>query len=130
MHASSSGYTTSVPEGCHLCIRAGGNCSSVASAGAHSGDQHSPALELDEEEHVQGLQPDRLDGEEVTGDDRGGLGADELAPGVPVWARTGLDGRDAADARGGDLDAELLELALDPLITPARLITFSLRQVP
>ncbi len=39
----------------------------------HPADQHAPALQLDEEEHVQGLQPDRLDGKHVTGDDRGGL---------------------------------------------------------
>ena len=82
-------------------------------------DQYPPAMQFDEEEHVQGLQPDRLDGEQVTGDDRGGLGAHELAPGVPVRVRTGLDGQDAADARSGDLDADLLELALDSLVAPA-----------
>ena len=93
--------------------------SEVGRTVGHPTDQHTPALQFDEEEHVEGLQSDRLDGEEVTGDDRGGLGAHELAPRVPVWARTGLDGEDAADARRRDLDADLLELALDSLVASA-----------
>ena len=35
------------------------------------GDENAPGAELDEEEHIQRLQPDRLDREEVAGDDRG-----------------------------------------------------------
>jgi len=41
---------------------------------------HAAAVELDEEEHVQPLQPDRLDGEEVDGEHALRLGAQKLAP--------------------------------------------------
>jgi hypothetical protein len=32
-----------------------------------------PGVQLDEEQHIQPPQPDGVDGEEVTGDDPGGL---------------------------------------------------------
>jgi hypothetical protein len=34
---------------------------------------HPPGVQLDEEQDVQPPQPDGVDGEEVTGDDSGGL---------------------------------------------------------
>jgi hypothetical protein len=40
----------------------------------------APALELDEEEHIEAAQRDRLDGEEITGEHAGSLLTKELAP--------------------------------------------------
>jgi hypothetical protein len=45
-----------------------------------TGDVDPTGRELDEEEHVERPEPDRLDGEEVTGDDSFGLGTQELRP--------------------------------------------------
>jgi hypothetical protein len=41
---------------------------------------HAPRAELDEEEHVQAAEPERLDGEELAGDHRRGTGTEELTP--------------------------------------------------
>src|SRR6266576_1862960 len=40
----------------------------------------APAGEFEEEEHVEASEPERLDGEKVAGDDRVGVGPQELAP--------------------------------------------------
>lgn len=77
-------------------------------------DVYSPGRQLDEEQHVQGREPDRLDGEEVAGEDPLGLGAEELRP---CW--TGASGRrpeavcseQGSDRGGPDPDPELAELA-------------------
>ncbi len=42
--------------------------------GGAAGEVHAPAAELDEEEHIEAAEPERLDGEEVAGDHRGGVG--------------------------------------------------------
>jgi hypothetical protein len=39
----------------------------------HPGQMDSAGVQFDEEQHVQPPQPDRVDGEEVAGDDPGGL---------------------------------------------------------
>ena len=39
-------------------------------------------MQIDEDEHMERLQPDRLDREEVAGDNRSGLIPHELTPGV------------------------------------------------
>jgi hypothetical protein len=41
---------------------------------------HAPAAKLEEEEHIEASEPERLDREEVAGDDRVGMGTQELAP--------------------------------------------------
>ena len=46
-----------------------------------AGHEHPPRVELDEEQHEQRLQPERLDREEVTGEHPLGVGAEEPAPG-------------------------------------------------
>src|SRR6266542_3693808 len=46
----------------------------------HAGQMHATTLELDEEEHVQASQPERLDREEVTLEDPGRLLAQERPP--------------------------------------------------
>ena len=38
---------------------------------------HAPTVELDEEEHIEASEPERLDREEVAGDDRMGVGTQE-----------------------------------------------------
>jgi hypothetical protein len=47
----------------------------------HPGDVDLPGGKLDEEQDVQGLQPDGLDGEEVGGENAVSLGPKELRPG-------------------------------------------------
>jgi hypothetical protein len=49
--------------------------------GGHAGQVDASGVELDEEQHVEPLQPDGVDGEEVTGHDSGGLLAEERPPG-------------------------------------------------
>src|SRR6266545_6960122 len=41
---------------------------------------HSPRRDLDEEQHIERLQPERLHGEEIAGQDARGLRAEELGP--------------------------------------------------
>ena len=50
--------------------------------GGHAGQVDPPGVQFDEEQHVQPPQPHRLDGEEVAGDDPGGLLAQERPPGA------------------------------------------------
>ena len=45
-----------------------------------TGHMHTAAAQFDEEEHVEALQPDRLDGEEVDGRQTLAVSANELAP--------------------------------------------------
>jgi hypothetical protein len=57
--------------------------------GGHAGQVDPPGSQLDEEQHIQPPQPHRVDGEEVAGDDPGGLLAQERPPGSsrPPWRR-------------------------------------------
>jgi hypothetical protein len=41
-----------------------------------------PGIQLDEEQHIEALQPERVDGEEVASHDPGGLLAQERRPGA------------------------------------------------
>jgi hypothetical protein len=84
----------------------------------HSTDQDLPGVEIDEEEHMERLQPDRLDREEVAGDDRSGLVPHELTPGVSLGPWPSLRGGDPSDTRRRDLYAQLLELSLDAPVAP------------
>jgi hypothetical protein len=52
--------------------------------GGAAGKVHASSAELDEEEHVQASEPERVDGEEVAGDDSRCLCTHELAPGKPA----------------------------------------------
>jgi hypothetical protein len=49
--------------------------------GGHAGQVDSAGVQLDEEQHVQPPYPDGVDGEEVAGDDPGGLLAQDHPPG-------------------------------------------------
>jgi hypothetical protein len=75
---------------------------------------HPSALELDEEEHVQPLQEDRLDGEEVDRDHAVRLSTQELAPREPGtlarWPEAGpLE--ELAHRDGRDRNAKPMKLA-------------------
>jgi hypothetical protein len=48
----------------------------------------TPVAELEEEEHIQASEPERLDSEEIGDDDRLGVGAQEVAP-TELGASTG-----------------------------------------
>ncbi len=63
-------------------------CPTPIRVGAATGEVDAAGSEFDEEEHVQAAEPERLDGEEVAGDHRGSLGAEELAP-VELGASAG-----------------------------------------
>jgi hypothetical protein len=56
----------------------------IGGAVGHPSDEDLPRVQVHEEEDVESLQADGLDGEEVTGDDRRGLGTHEVTPGLPV----------------------------------------------
>lgn len=43
-------------------------------------DKHAAALEFDEEQHVEHLQPNRLHAEKVASQQAAGMGGQELAP--------------------------------------------------
>jgi hypothetical protein len=79
-------------------------------------------VDLDHEEHVEASHRNRIDGEEVGGQDALGLGTQELAPGragAPWRGREAMAAQDRGDAGLGDGDAELLQLADDAQIAPA-----------
>jgi len=85
-------------------------------------DEDPPSVELDEEQDVQCLQPDRLDSEQVTGDDRGRLGPHELTPGLPLWSGARLGREDPPDRGRRDFDADLCEFSLDPSVAPGQVL--------
>ncbi len=87
---------------------------------------HAPAAELDEEEHVQASEPERLDGEEVASDHRLRLRTQELAPAelsACVGGRHSGLPQDRPNRCRSDLHAHTGQLADDPLIPPAWVLT-------
>src|SRR5262249_51334682 len=93
---------------------------------AGAGDVFDPAAaDREEDEHVQASQPDGVDGQEVAGEDRLAVCAQEAAPRLPValrrWRQTGRT-EDVADGRRRDREVELAQFADDPLVTPARVL--------
>jgi hypothetical protein len=67
------------------------------------GEMHAPARQLYEEQDIEPLQQDRVDGEEVDRDDARCVGAEEVAP-RRTWARAGgpemLRAKNLPDRRG------------------------------
>ena len=87
-----------------------------------AGEVDAAAVELDEEEDVVAAEAERLDGEEVAGEDARCLLADELAPARSDPPRRRLESRgeqDPPDAAGRDAVTELEQFSSDPLIAPA-----------
>jgi hypothetical protein len=89
--------------------------------GSDPGEVHSPGRELDEEQHVERPERDRLHGEQVGGQDARGLGPQERPP-VGVGSLGGrAEARAAEDMPDGgrpDPNPQLAELALDPHAPP------------
>ena len=84
-----------------------------------------PGLQFDEEQHIQPSQPDRVDGEEVAGNDPGGLLAQECPPsgGRPPWSGVQpMAAQRGADHRRREAHAKVEQLALDTLVAPARVL--------
>jgi hypothetical protein len=55
-------------------------CPTPIRVGGATGEMNAAAAEVDEEEHVEAAEPERLDGKEVAGDHRRSIGTKELAP--------------------------------------------------
>jgi hypothetical protein len=91
-----------------------------------AGDELDPAgSEREEDEHIQPLQPHRLNGEEVGREHRRCLRSQERAPAQPVtlWCRRQPRRLQQLPHRGRrDDDPELLEFAHDPLVAPGRVL--------
>ncbi|MDQ3086712.1 MAG: hypothetical protein M3Q67_07945 [Actinomycetota bacterium] len=77
------------------------------------------------EEHVEASEPERLDGEEVAGEDRGCVRAQELAPaelGASASRRNARVPEDLGDARRRNAHAETGKFTDDSLVAPARVL--------
>jgi hypothetical protein len=96
-----------------------------------AGNVDSSATELDEEEHMQPLRPDGLDGEEVDRDHTVRLRTQELPPresgALPDWPEAGL-AQEPACGGGGDRESEPVEFAGDPLVAPTRVLSGEAQQ--
>ena len=90
--------------------------------GGGSEDVHDPALHFDDDQHVVPAQEDRVDVEEVGGDNALGLGGEELGPG---WALSpgcrweSVASQDPSHARLRHTDAELPQFSDDAEVAPA-----------
>src|SRR5207247_9305568 len=88
-------------------------------------EMDTPAAELEEEEHIEAPEPERLDSEEVAGDDRVGVGTQEVAPaelGANAGRRHAGLPQDLGDRRCRDAHADAGEFTDDPLVAPARVL--------
>jgi len=93
--------------------------------GGDPGQVHPPVVKFDDEEHVQSGESDRLDGEEVTCEGAGGLGAQKRRPTWSAVARCRPETvtvQNRADRGRRDPHAELAALANNAQITPARVL--------
>jgi len=93
---------------------------------AGDAEQVDPAAaDIDGEEHVDPAQENGVDGEEVAGEHRAGLGAAELSPGRPGppwrWVETG-GGEDVPEGGRGQVVAEVHEFTVDASVAPARVL--------
>ena len=89
-------------------------------------EMDTPAAEFEEEEHREASEPQRVDREEVAGDDRVGVGTQEGAP-TELGTSTGRGNaglpQDLGDRRCRDADTDAGELTDDPPGAPARVLT-------
>jgi hypothetical protein len=89
--------------------------------GSHAAEVNPSGAQFDEEQHIQPLEPDRVDGEEVTGHDPGGLRAQESLPGHGSPSRCRIEPvtlQCRADRGGRDANTKAQQLALDALVAP------------
>src|ERR1700688_377688 len=93
--------------------------------GSDPGDPDPSAAELNEEEHVEPLEHDGVDGEEVGSDEARCLGSQERSR---RWIGSSGGGpeavirQDAGDRAPSQPDAELDQLPLDPEVAPSRIL--------
>src|SRR6266542_1579749 len=96
-------------------------CPAPIRVGGAAGEVPRPRSELEEEEHVQASEPERLNGEEVAGEHRLGMRTQELTPAEPS---PGVGGRqaglpeDLGHRRGRDAHAHTCQLTDDQLVAP------------
>src|SRR3954470_20045238 len=84
-------------------------------------DVHPAAGVLDDEEPGQPVQGDGVEVEQVAGEDRVGLGPQELGPGWSGSPGRGVDAgvvQDGPDGGGADLVAEADEFAVEASVSP------------
>ena len=89
--------------------------------GGDAEDVHAAGGVLDDEERVEPVQGDRVEVEQVAGEDRLGLRSEELRPGRSGPPRRGVDAggvQDFPDGGGADLVAEAGEFAVDAPVPP------------
>ena len=89
-------------------------------------EEHPPCADLDEEERVDDLEPRRLDGDEVAGQQAVGVLPQEGRPGQPRPPRRGrhpVPAQHALDRRGRDGLPELEQFSLDPSVAPPRILS-------
>jgi hypothetical protein len=87
----------------------------------HSGCNDPPGAELDEEQHVERLEPDRLHREQVARHDPLSLRSKKLRPARPRAARRRAEAvasQQRPDGRGTHSDAELAQLPADSHAAP------------
>ena len=87
---------------------------------------HAPASQLDEEEHIEASEPERLDREEVARDHRLRLRTEELAPAEPSPRSGGRHvglAQDLGHGRRRHPHAHTRQLTDDPLVAPTRVLT-------
>jgi hypothetical protein len=92
---------------------------------ADPAEVHPAGAVLDEHQDIQSLQQHGVHVEEVDGEDPGGPGAQERAPGRARAARRRADTRSSQDFIDGgrrDCEAEFGQLAVDAAITPQRIL--------
>jgi hypothetical protein len=98
------------------------------------GVQDPAAVDLDEYQHVESPEQDRVDGEEVAGHDRSGTRLHELRPAGSLAARSwrqAVAAQNASDCGRRNPVAQLEQLTLDPAIAPTRVLTPQLQdQLP
>ena len=83
-------------------------------------DVHCPGLDLHDEQHIQATQTDRVEVEEVCGDQTRGLGAQELLPGRvrPPRGWTDSTALKDPDRAGTNAVTHSGEFTLDPSMAP------------
>src|SRR5215472_7225528 len=94
--------------------------------GGHPQDVHTPGRHLHDEQHIQAPEQDRVDREEITRQQALSLGAQERPPGGIHAAGSRpapASPQDPADGRLADMMAETGQLAVDPAVSPGRVLT-------
>jgi hypothetical protein len=89
--------------------------------GGAVGAEDAPTADLEKDQYVESAKKHYVDSEEVAGQDRAGVGAEELRPGRAIAARcwrNPMPAKDTADGGRRDPISELEQLALNAAITP------------